>query len=178
MLSPFLPEVIDAACRGALVLSSNKRLMRHLHQAFDQQMLAREIRAWPTPQIFSFDAWLSRQAALLEFNETELSPVATRRVWEQLIEQEEGEGAKKLLQITATADKAVQAAALLSDYGAQLIDWPLTEDQQIFGGWLNRYQQLCQENAWCDRAMLRQKIAAALTDGILPCPEYLVLVGF
>lgn len=178
MLSSFLQKVIDAACQGALVLSSNKRLMRHIHQAFDQQMLMQNLCVWPTPQIFSFDGWLSRQGALLDFNQTELSPVAARRVWEQIIEQEEGEGGKQLLQLGATADKAAQAAALLLDYEARLTDWPLTEDQQMFARWLDRYQQLCHENAWCDRAMLRQKIAVALQDGHLCCPEYLVLVGF
>lgn len=178
MLSSFLQEVIGAARQGALVLSSNKRLMRHIHQAFDQQMMALNLQVWPTPQIFSFDGWLSRQAGLLNFSGTELSPVAARRVWEQLIEQKEGEGVKKLLQLGATADKAAQAAALLSDYGARLADWPLSEDQQMFASWLMRYQQLCQKNAWYDRSMLKQKIASALSDGTLACPDHLVLVGF
>jgi probable DNA repair protein len=173
-----LHEVIDAARQGALVLSSNKRLMRHIHQAFDQQMLAQNLRVWPTPQIFSFDGWLSRQVALLDCSATELSPVAARRVWEQIIEQDEGGGSKKLLQLGATADKAAEAAALLTDYNARLADWPLTEDQQMFAQWLSRYQTLCRENVWCDRAMLRQQVAVALNDGRLLCPESLVLTGF
>ncbi len=67
-MTPYLQKIISAAADGALVLTSNKRLSRHLQTAFDRQMLADGRAAWKTPQIYSFDGWMGRMFAELELD--------------------------------------------------------------------------------------------------------------
>ncbi|MBE0597062.1 MAG: hypothetical protein IH614_07325, partial [Desulfuromonadales bacterium] len=75
--------LLSAAAEGALVLTSTRRLARHLRRRFDSRMAAGGRGAWRTPAIHSGDDWLLQAAELLGQGWRLLAPQACRRLWEQ-----------------------------------------------------------------------------------------------
>ncbi len=100
------------------------------------------------------------------------------RLWEQIIEEDSVGSEKELLHLSATAEKARQAAQLLTEYQVELDPYSLTEDQRIFNKWLQRHRQLCAEQGWQDRVSLAILVLDALKTGRLACPDRLFLTGF
>ncbi len=177
-MTPFLEKIINAAADGALVLTSNKRLSRHLQAAYDRKMQVLGKQVWSTPQIFSLDAWLDRMIGELGESWRLLQGPPLKRLWEQIIEEDSAGSEKELLQVSATAEKASQAAQLLSEYGVSLDLIPLTEDQQVFKKWLQRYQNICTEQDWLDRPALAGLVIDGLKTEKLPAPNRILLTGF
>jgi len=170
--------IVTAAADGALILTANKRLSRHLSATFDQQMQTIGRTVWSTPQIISFDGWLRR--CLMELGEDWrlLDGFAALRLWETLIERDSDGGEFELLQLAATARKAQEAYRLLIAYDCGLDQLPLTEDQRVFNRWQQAYRQECRKQQWLDRAELPKLIFAAIEDGRLALPKQVVLTGF
>lgn len=177
-MSSYLKSILTEAAEGALVLTSNKRLSRFLRGRFDQWMLQQGRKAWPTPQILSLDAWFDRRASDLGLRWRLLQGHAEKRVWEQIIEEDSRGSEKELLQLAPTAEKARQAAQLLVEYQVSLEGLPLTEDQQYFKKWHQKYERLCSERGWLDRAGLAYLVFDAIRTGTLDCPQSLLLTGF
>ncbi len=177
-MTDYIDEVIAAAADGVLVLTANKRLFRHLREQFDQQMLAAEKKVWLTPQIFSFDGWLNRCLDELGDSWRLINPHQQQWLWEQEIEKSSRGTTLELLQVPKTAEKAIQAHRLLSEYQVSLDDEFLTEDQRVFRNWQNHYRSLCEKREWLDPGELPHHICSALADGRLNMPSSLLLVGF
>lgn len=171
-------KVISAAASGALVLTANKRLFRHLRDCFDQQMLAKGKSVWSTPQIISYEGWLNRCLHDLGEGWRLLNPQQQQCLWEQQIENSSRGTTLELLQLSKTAEKALQAHRLLSEYDLTLDGQQLTEDQQIFRRWQHHYQEQCQQSEWLDQGDLPKRICAALAKGQLELPQQVLLVGF
>jgi probable DNA repair protein len=171
-------RIITAAAAGALVLTANKRLARHLMRACDARLQAAGKAVWKTPQIISFDGWLHRCLADLGEAWRLLEGFPALRLWEQLIEKESAGTELELLQLAATARKAQEAHQWSVAYGCQLEGFFLTEDQWVFLGWQKAYQQACRQHHWLDRADLPELIFAAIAKGRLRLPGEVLLIGF
>jgi len=178
IVTAFIEKITTAAAEGALILTSNKRLSRHLQAAYDRQMQGLGKQVWLTPQIFSLDAWLDRMIAELGESWRLLQGPPLKRLWEQIIEADSAGSAKELLQISATAEKASQAAQLLSEYGVSLEAIPLTEDQRAFKHWLQAYQLHCTAQGWIDRTAMTALVLDGLKSTKLPVPSRILLTGF
>ncbi len=174
----YLDKVISAAAAGALVLTANKRLFRHLRDCFDQQMLAEGKSVWSTPQIVSYEGWLNRCLDDLGEGWRLLSQQQQICLWEQQIEESSRGTTLELLQLSKTAEKALQAHRLLNEYGLSLDNQSLTEDQQVFRFWQQNYGKQCQRHEWLDQGDLPRRICFALTNGQLDLPQQVLLVGF
>ena len=177
-MSAFQEKIISAAADGALVLTANKRLARHLVAAFDQQLQAAGNRVWQTPQIISFDGWLHRCLADLGESWRLLEGFPARRLWEQVIELDSAGSPLELLQLAATARKAMEADQWSVAYDCQLDRRQLTADQQAFVRWQSRYRKQCRDHDWLDRAELPRLIYDAFEAQRLPLPPAVLLVGF
>jgi probable DNA repair protein len=177
-VTPFLEKIVNAAAAGALILTANKRLSRHLQGAYDRRMQDLAKQVWPTPQIFSLEAWFDRKHAELGQSWRLLQGPPLKRLWEQIIEEDSAGSEKELLQLSATAEKASQAALLLSAYGESLDPQVLTEDQRVFSIWLQRYREICLAQGWCDRSTLAELVLDALQSQRLPAPKQVLLAGF
>ena len=174
----YLDKAISAAAAGALVLTANKRLFRHLRDRFDQQMLAAGKSVWSTPQIVSYEGWLNRCLEDLGESWRLLNPQQQQCLWEEQIENSSRGTTLELLQLSKTAEKALQAHRLLNEYDLSLDGQQLTEDQQVFHRWQRHYQEQCQQHEWLDQGDLPKRICAALANGQLEMPQQVFLVGF
>ncbi len=174
----FLQKAISAAADGALILTVNKRLFRYLRESFDQQMLEQGKCVWPTPQIISFEGWLNQCLSDLGEGWRLLNQQQQQCLWEQQIENTSRGTTLELLQLSKTAEKALQAHRLLNEYDLSLDEQQLTEDQRIFRLWQRRYQGQCEQNQWLDQGDLPRRICSALAEGKLALPQQILLVGF
>lgn len=177
-MNSFQSHLIEAAGHGALILTSNKRLARHLRSTFDTAMQASGKTVWPTPQIVSFDGWLSRSLAELGDSWRLLDGFPALRLWEQVIEEDAAGSDLELLQLSATARKAQEASQLLQEYGCSFHGHSITEDQKAFLRWQKSYQEICAEHHWLSRAELPGLIYAAMQEGRLATPSQVLLAGF
>ncbi len=177
-MSDIQSKIISAAADGALILTANKRLARHLGAAFDRQMQLEGKIVWPTAQIISFDGWLRR--CLMELGESWrlLDGFPALRLWETLIEQESAGSNLELLQLAATARKAQEAYRMLIAYDCQLDGGSLTEDQRVFSRWQRAYREECRKHQWLDRAELPKLVFQAIETGRLTLPPLVLLTGF
>ncbi len=177
-MSTFREQIFDFARKQGLILTANRRLARHLQADFDLRMVDSGAQAWKTPQIFSFEGWLSRRANELESAGVPLEPLAEQRLWVQIIDEDTQGTDRALLQVEATAKVAMQAARLLGDYGLSLEGLPLSGDQQAFRRWHRRYRDECTAQGWLDRCGQLSLSLAALREGKLALPQKMLLVGF
>ncbi|PLY04009.1 MAG: hypothetical protein C0622_03460 [Desulfuromonas sp.] len=171
-------RIFPAITQGALLLTVNKRLFRHLRESYDQWMLAQGKNVWPTPQIYSYEGWLNRCLADLGEEWRLLGQHQEQCLWEQQIEAAIAGSEFELLQLAQTADKAVEAHHLIKEYAIDPTSAYLTEDQRIFMNWRSRVTERCQQQGWLDKSDLPFRICAALADGVLTPPQTLLLAGF
>src|ERR1700716_2917671 len=114
-----LRQVIEAVRQGGVVLTASQRLSRSLHAAYGNHQRQSGATVWATPDILPLSAWLRRcwSEASLASNESLpalLSDLQSEAVWRRIIE-DSPEG-RNLLQVSATAQKAMEAWRLVQDY--------------------------------------------------------------
>jgi len=173
-----LSSLISSARSGALILTANERLFRHLRSCFDLAMQQSGAKIWGTPEIISYQGWLSRCLAELGDSWRLLNKNAALRLWEQLIEDSSRGTGLELLQVSKTAERAYEAYQLLQEYDVSLAGFYLTEDQQVFSRWHEQFKLTCQQQEWLDRSELPAYICAALKTGRLVPAQQILLVGF
>lgn len=170
--------IFEEARDGALILSVNKRLARHLRQLFDRRMMAEGAGAWRSPEILSLDEWLHRCVDGLGLKDRTLSLFQARLIWEALIEENLQPGSGGLLQVPSTAQLALEAHSLLVEYGVDLDDFPLTEDHEVFLQWRQCYENKLSDTAWIDPSRIPTRVCEGIREGLIAVPSRVILVGF
>ena len=171
-----LRQMLNAATRGALILTANKRLARYLRSKFDNGMQAAGKTVWDTPQILSFDAWVVRCLNDLGESWRLLDGFLAQRLWETLIEKETAD--VELLQTGATARRAQQAHQLLTSYNCQEHGLPLTKDQEVFLDWQLSFKKACDKEQWLDRATATKLVLGLIEAKSLTLPSEIFVCGF
>lgn len=170
--------VLEAAEEGALVLTANKRLARHLHHLFDERMKDLGRPAWTTPEIHSVDAWLIQALEIVGEGWRVLGPTVAQHLWEHVIEGDAAGDEDGLLQIGLTARRAREAHELLAEYGVDLDSLPLSEDHRAFLRWRTAFRKRCRAEGWIDPAAVAARVDDAIRQGELSLPAAALLVGF
>jgi probable DNA repair protein len=178
-----LLKAVEAAIRGATVLTPTERLARELTRQFGLAQRKRGSAAWPTPSIFPFDAFLGRLWREWLFTAAGpaapvlLNPLPERTVFEQAISECERD---QPLQIAATARAALQAWQLAHEWHAPLSDsrFAASEDCAAFARWARAFDERCRRENWLDSARLPGFLADRLRDGSLQAPARVALAGF
>lgn len=175
---PVSDEIQRAFTSGATILTANVRAARWLQREYALQQRRAGKRAWTTPPIEEWDAWLERlwQTAVLASADAPLllTSLQERSVWTGVQREE----AMLLVSPASMAALAQEAYALLSDYGAQRernFAWAKS-DAESFRRWAASFDRECARRNWLPRAGLEGKVAAALKDELLPAEIF--LVGF
>ena len=163
---------------AATIICANTRLARRLRRRHAQAQLRGGHRAWESPDILPWQAWLQRcrevrgddYGALL--NEAQESAL-----WQQIIE---GSAVRdNLLQTAAVATQAAAAWQSLRAYQAPIFpaDMPLNEDAGAFKLWAEEFRAQCRRQGWTDHATLVDELSGAAPAADIFGGE-LELVGF
>ena len=169
-----------------LLLTVNNRLAVELHREYDRLAAAAGQRAWATPRILPWRAWLQSQyQLLLDAGHCEadlLTPLQERSLWRAIIASD-GE-CTPLLQVGAAARSAQEAYARLLDW--ELDANPLAHSLADYGGsdtarflaWRARLEFDLARDGLMVAAQLTPLLRRAFADGTLACPARLLLAGF
>ncbi len=181
-MSPQYNRVLDAvqaALRGATVLTPSPRLSRDLIRRCDSAHRARGESVWPSPDILPFDAFVKRcwQEWLSAWPAARSAPVLLTReqeqaVWERIIREHEPDTP---LQIAATGRAAAAAWDLAHAWRAPLTDsrFSTTADCEAFARWAAAFEAYCRRENRLDLARLPDFVA-----GRLHAPDRVVHAGF
>ena len=170
---------------GGAVVTANDRAARALRGSYAVAQQTAGRTAWPTPQIFDWDAWLAmlwHQHVLSEENAPLLlSQLQERSIWKRVVDAQSGVAPSG--DAEAIAKLASHAWELLSDFeqhGERQRSWRpyASVDAQAFQNWAANFERECRTNRW----MSRSDLPALLTDGIrrehLRLPPEIGLIGF
>lgn len=171
-------DIFQDVSDGALVLTANRRLFRHLREKYDRWMRDQGGHVWPTPQIYSYEGWLSLCLEQLNLGWRLLSTHQEQCLWEGVISELSRGTELELLQLPQTAERAIQAHHLMTEYGATLDAYPLTDDQRAFSSWRLRVMSDCRSHDLFDKSFVPEQVCKAISDGRIGLPPTILLVGF
>jgi ATP-dependent helicase/nuclease subunit B len=171
--------VHEAAAAGAQIVTATKRLSRELHKAYDERQLAAGSRAWHTPRIVPWNAWLARllddATGSVPFR---LDARAAAVVWEQLLAKRLAE---RVLNMPGFVRQVQQAWQRMHDWRVSQDDLEShahSEDERLFARVARDYREKLAANEWIDRPQLAGYAAGLLREGRCPVPTRLVCAGF
>jgi probable DNA repair protein len=181
------PELHAALASGAIAVTPNRRLARHLQRDFARDALARGQRTWTTPTILPYASWLETlwldllAADAVSEPPRLLQPAQSLYAWQRIIAGDRG-NAK--IDARSAANLAAEAWELLHAWGAggeSWRGWPalgLSDDQTAFVSWAESYTATLAGARAADAAQLGDALARRATALTRPRPRHVLLVGF
>jgi ATP-dependent helicase/nuclease subunit B len=159
-------------------LTVNSRLARWLLLEQDERKKQAGEKAWETPQILSFSAWLRN--LWLESWPTQylLSPLQCEKIWEQIIVQDANR--LDLLHLQGVASQASEAFALIHEYRLPQSPkfYELTDEAKTFLHWTKKYERRLSSLGALDPCMLMDAVRNSMKNGEIAIPPSLCVMGF
>ncbi len=154
---------------GATLVTATRRLSRELTAQYDLQQINSGRKAWNSPDILPWEAWLRRcweqVAGYHENPPLVLSEAQLLGVWHRIISddirQNEAE-TEPLWNTDSSARAAIKALRLIR--GWQISCDPIAgsfhPDHRCFNRWLARFDSICLERQWIDSFQLADCVGA------------------
>lgn len=167
---------------GTTIVTSSARLSRRRHWQHTCARVAAGERAWETPDILPWQAWLERTWEARRWQDDDgvavLRPAQRRVLWQQIVESSPQR--RHLLQPAAVAARAIEAWETLHAWGVP--EFPdhihVNDDAGAFRAWAGEYRRRCVEGAWVDPAQLPAALARAVRAGAPRARGCLRFAGF
>ena len=173
-----------AIASGAIVVTPNKRMARHLVALYDREQRAAGRVVWPSPTILPWSAWLERLwLDVLAANcraepPRRVTPAQSAFLWSRLVA---GEGLP-LMDEKGAADLAAKAWSLTHAFGAGGPSWRGWSDNEddvaIFARWAESYRATLAKLSGLDDAELPDWLASCAADVPAWRRGRIALVGF
>lgn len=162
------------------MITASRRLARYCRHVHARTQLERGRRAWPSPDILPWQAWLQRRWEGRAYEHADLlllHPYQEQVLWQQIIAA--SSWADALLQPANVAQRVMLAWALLRRYRVAIFppDIVLNHDARAFKSWADDFADACRERSWCDTESMLDVLADAAERAPGPGGE-LVLLGF
>lgn len=165
--------------RAQTIICANARLAHCLRQRHAQERLRLGNRAWESPDILPWQAWLLRLwNTRREDKGLLLSGEQERVLWQQVIDGSTYRD--RLLQTSSVAAQAATAWRRLKQHRVPIFPEgiSLNEDAAAFKTWADEFRAICGRNNWIDQASMADSLPADTAAGPDACDTELVLVGF
>lgn len=166
----------------ALILTVNNRLSLELHRAYDRRQAATGLKAWPTPNILPWSAWmLQAYESLLDSGFTQrvlLNPHQERLLWEQVVRSTKT--ARDLLRPNAAARTAQQAWQRVQDWQLSIEDLSneASEETLIYLQWQQAFDARCERDRLISSTALLPLLTQAIQQGLWAVPSHMRWTGF
>lgn len=160
--------------KGAIVLTANLRLSRHLRAAFDREMAESGRFFWRSPEVLPFSSWV---ASFWEERggEPVLGGAASLALWERSV----CAGSPGYGNMAAVVKRSYEAYGLLNEYGIRLpADIYLTEEARALKRWAAAYDSELGRLGFLDASVIPAKVAEIVKKGGHPLPSEVVMAGF
>ena len=177
-------ELMERLSSDAVVITGNSRLSAYLIKSYDRWMLGKAVKAWETPNVLSWNAWLNRTFKEYYLTDEDIvKPVVIsdsqeRIIWEQIIKSSNKESV--LLQTSATAKHAVASHKLIKHWDINLDEERqyLNDDALAFLSWLKQYRSKLKKQEWVASSDLMSCIFDIFKSKSLCSPKQIILTGF
>lgn len=173
------PRFEQSIADGHTLVTAGARLARRLLHRHARACLERGLRAWETPDILSFDAWLERcwrEQPPTARTAQLLNRAQSDRLWLEVVRNSRQRA--RLLHPASVAREAARAWTTLQQWNAP--PFPdtalLNEDARAFAGWALAFRERCAAEHWLDPAALPAAVRALLEQSGAPRPVQ--FVGF
>ena len=152
------PKLIEALDAGCLVVTANQRLARTLRNEYALAMQERGKKAWHTPHILNWHAWIKTRWLKTRGDgpgEVLLSEAQAESIWEQIVGADlKIQGGRRLAR---TARKAWQLTQEWRIPYAELKKHS-NPDSRSLAGWIDSYEKYLAERDWVDPLTLEERI--------------------
>ena len=174
---------LEAAKRGAVIVTSNKRAARFLLREFHCMVRATGAAGWATPSILTWTAWLQREWQRISIERSEapllLSGPQEHALWLQIVA---ASGHLNPYAHAGIADLAQQTWTLLHDHAMDLgevrrashgrIDW------EQFSRWADKFQSRLTKERWLTPAQLAAELRRRVDANQWKPPAEFIAWGF
>lgn len=165
--------------QGGTVVTASQRLARHCRHAYALAQVERGRRAWATPDILPWQAWLQRcwdGQAVGTQDRLLLNTSQQRVLWQRVIEA--SSWSEWLLQPSHAAERVQEAWSLLHQYREELDPHAagVNEDTRAFRAWAGEFARTCRDSGWCDTDSMIDSLARSTTPS--PGADAIALLGF
>jgi len=161
-------------------LTVNSRLARWLLLEHNEVQKQSGLKAWTTPEILPLTVWL-KQIWMQSWPEQHIfTPLQSEKLWEKIIRQTSRQIKLDLLHLRDTASKAAEAYSLIQEYRLPVDRemFCLTEEGNLFYGWLHTYQQQLKTQNALDPASVIDAVHTAMSKSLIALPKRIVFAGF
>jgi len=177
-------QLLEKISSDVTIVTGNARLSSSLVKSYDKWMSGMGHKAWPTPDIISWNAWLSRTFKDNYFvSDDRVKPIVIndsqeRIVWEEIIKSSEEDSV--LLQTAATARHAASSWKLVRHWDINLDAGyqHYNDDVQAFVAWSRRYREKLKKESWVSSSDLASSLIELFSSQILSVPKHIILTGF
>lgn len=161
-----MPDALARALAGATVVTPNRRLARHLTDAYDRAQVAAGLRAWPAARVLPWTAWISAMEgeAVAEGAlpaRVRLSPHASDALWRSAVEADGVSSSDA----AALAVSAAEAWALVHAHGTGAESWRAwsggDDEPAAFARWAERYRNGLAAHGAVDAPTAADRVAVA-----------------
>ena len=143
---------------GQTIVTVTRRLARELHREYQISQAGSGKRAWETPDIIPYEAWLKQLWHQVHFAErapTLLNDQQTEKIWSNIIEADLERSAPDtapLWNTQAAAQQAMAAWQLLQqwDIPIELCAQSWLEDHRRFATWATQFSRRCRDGGWLE----------------------------
>ena len=162
-------KLLDFLSDDVTLITVNRRLARSVVNAHAERRLRADERAWRTPDVVPFAAWIERSWRARESGSGPLllRPAQERLLWEQVIREHTppSEDDRPLLEVGAAVRGAVKAFALVNSWNIPLDSrqFDFSDGPRSFRAWARAFRDRCQTGGWMDSV----SAATALAEGEL-----------
>lgn len=165
-------QLFTALKRGAVVLTANLRLARHLRSDYDRTMAASGLLSWPTPEVLPLSAWAA--SVWEEYGDKPvLGGAASLALWEKVITTDSGQAWPG-----GVARSAYEAYGLLKEYGIRLPEeLYLTEEARALKRWAYAYDSELGTLGFIDLSEVSARVKVIIDKGA-ELPTEAVFAGF
>ncbi len=174
--------LLDALDDDSCLVTANRRLARELQAAWSEAQLERGANAWRTPDIRSWQRWIS---SIVEETDaqanlpTRINAQQSQVLWERCLRKELGDDAVGLPGLVRLARDAWQRLADARVSIREVARTAQTEDQRLFAVAAGRYQSVLEHRNWVDDAGLAELALSLLEAGrSVPRARRYVFAGF
>ena len=172
----------DSADPGVVVVTPNRRLARVLGREFDDWQVAQGRRAWETPRVLPFGAFvvylhdIALHDPALTGVRAPLTSAQELALWEAVVEASD----VPLASPAGAAELAAQAWSLAHQWQVadRLRHYALSEDTRVFAGWASEYERRVERLGATDQARLPDEVRGFVSGDVLVAPAEVLTVGF
>ncbi len=173
-------KVFEALSRSELVLTPTKRLARELAASYNREQIGRGARAWDTPRLLPWQAWLVQLEERVSWSDAPdhgllLNTEQARLVWEKVLD-ESGLLAAHVPASSMVAE-VMRAYRSAAEYRIRIPapDAATNDNIAAFSAWARAYEVRLREKGWIDPASIPDLISKSARSGRLS-PETVSLV--